>query len=370
MARMTDAPEREDAGRLGEDERGDTGGAVELSDDPGATGRRRRLALFAALCAVCLAVAAMYTIHAAGHGTQAPQAAAGLATDRDAIAAQPRLLFAESGGNPLADDPLAMAPLAAPDADRYHAGFTCQRVYFTAGEGLCLTLGHDASAAKAFIFDGNFKVLHTLSPIGLPSRARISSDGRYGSMTLFVSGDSYAAGNQFSTRTSIIDMQSGNVAANLEDFTVHRDGQVFHLADFNFWGVTFAKDSNQFYATLGTSGKTYLVAGDIAAREMHTLVENVECPSLSPDNRHLVFKKRIADGPPTIWRLTVLDLATMQQKPLAETRSVDDQAEWLDNNHVLYSPTTQKPAVWSVPADGSGQPQLFASGVVSPSVVH
>ena len=38
-------------------------------------------------------------------------------------------------------------------------------------------------------------------------------------------------------------------------------------ADFNFWGVTFARDGNRFYATLGTGGKTYLVEGDVAARQ-------------------------------------------------------------------------------------------------------
>jgi len=344
-------------------------GREDPADEAARPGRSRRVAWFVALCAVCLVVAAGYTIHASSRAA-APAATPGPTGDRDAIAAKPHLLFAEAAGNTLTDDPLAMAPLGAPDADRYHAGFTCQRVYFSAGQGLCLTLGHSSSAGLAFIFDADFNVLHTVPAIGIPSRARISPDGRYGSMTFFVNGDSYAVGSQFSTRTSIIDMHTGQVLANLEDFTVHKDGQEFHLADFNFWGVTFAQDSNHFYATLGTSGKTYLVAGDLAAREMHTLIENVECPSLSPDNQHIVFKKRIADGPPTIWRLTVLDLATMQEKALAETRSVDDQAEWLDNNHVLYSPTTQHPSVWSLPADGTGQPKLFASGVVSPSVVR
>ena len=365
MAKITDAPERDDTNPLDSE-------PIDLEEGTreAAPGRFRQIVLFGALCAALGLVAAGYTFHAAGKPAQAPQATPGAVEDRDAIAAKPHLLFAESTGNPLADDPLAMAPLGTPDGGRYHAGFSCQRVYFVSGEGLCLTLGHDASASKAFIFDANFKVLHTLTPIGLPSRARISPDGRYGSMTFFVTGDSYAAGDQFSTRTSIIDMHSGQIIANLEDFTVHKDGQEFHLANFNFWGITFGQDSNHFYATLGTGGKTYLMEGDVAAREMHTLIENVECPSLSPDNKHIVFKKRIADGPPTIWRLTVLDLATMQEKPLAETRSVDDQAEWLDNNHVLYTPTTRHPSVWSVPADGTGQPKLFATGVVSPSVVH
>jgi hypothetical protein len=368
MAKMIVEPEQDE--RRSEPGDGspdnDSAGSAAGGATPG-----RRIALFAGLCGLCLLVAVAYVLHAAAHGTpQRPAVAAGSAADRDAIAAKPHLLFAEAQASPLADEPLAMASLTGVDLDRYHPGFSCQRVYFAAGEGLCLTLGHSSSAAKAFIFDSNFNVLHTLAPIGLPSRARISPDGRYGSMTFFVTGDSYATSGQFSTRASLIDMHSGQLVANLEDFTVHRDGEVLHLADFNFWGVTFAQDSNHFYATLGTSGKTYLMAGDIEAREMHTLIENVECPSLSPDNQHIVFKKRVANGPPAVWRLSVLDLATMQQHPLAETRSVDDQAEWLDNNHVLYTPTAQQQAIWTVPADGSGQPKLFASGGVSPSVVH
>jgi hypothetical protein len=366
MARMTDTGDRPES--LKEE--------LEADQPAGAVGdqeprrRDRRLFIFIALCGVCLLVATGYTVRAAAHGALRPaKVVAGTAADRDAIAAKPHLLFAESTGNTLSDFPLAMATLGAPNSPRYHPGFSCQRVYFAAGDGLCLTLGHASSPGKAFIFDANFNVLHTLTPTGIPSRARISPDGRYGSMTFFVAGDSYATSGQFSTRTSIIDMHTGQTLADLEDFTVQKDGQNFHLADFNFWGVTFAKDSDHFYATLGTSGVTYLVEGDIAAREMHTLIENVECPSLSPDNTRIVFKKRIANGPPAVWRLTVLNLATMQEKPLAETRSVDDQAEWLDNDHVLYTPTTQQPAIWSVAADGSGKPQLFASGVVSPAVV-
>ena len=368
MARMVHMPEQEQPEKPAFDDQSDG-----HPPPQGAAGNgSAKVWTFAAICAVCAVFATGYILRFTKNGASgAPTAPAASASDLQAVLAKPHVFFAESGGSPLIDYPLAIAALSAPDGAHLQAGFTCQRVYVAAGEGLCLTLGHQSSAAKAFIFDSDFKVIHALSPVGIPSRARISSDGRYGSMTYFVTGDSYAVGSQFSTRTTIVDMHTGNVVANLEDFTVHRDGQEFHLADFNFWGVTFAQDSNHFYATLASGGKTYLVAGDVAGREMHTLgVENVECPSLSPDNQRIVFKKRIADGPPTVWRLTVLDLKTMRETPLTETRSVDDQAEWLDNNHVLYTPTTQKPATWSVPADGSGQPQLFAAGVVSPSVVH
>ena len=43
--------------------------------------------------------------------------------------------------------------------------------------------------------------------------------------------------------------------ADLETLQITRDGQPFKNADFNFWGVTFAQDSNTFYATLGTGGR-------------------------------------------------------------------------------------------------------------------
>ena len=36
------------------------------------------------------------------------------------------------------------------------------------------------------------------------------------------------------------------------------------------------------------------------------------------------------------WRLHVLELATLRETALAETRSVDDQVEWLDDDTVLY----------------------------------
>ena len=72
-------------------------------------------------------------------------------------------------------------------------------------------------------------------------------------MTTFVNGDSYDPGN-FSTRTSIVNLHTGDTVADLEDFRVLRDGKVFKKQNFNFWGVTFAHDDDRIYATLG-SGK-------------------------------------------------------------------------------------------------------------------
>jgi len=71
-----------------------------------------------------------------------------------------------------------------------------------------------------------------------------------------------------------------------------------------------------------------------------------------------------------IWQLHILDLKTDQETPLGENRSVDDQLEWLDNNHVLYSlPETGSAStdIWMAAADGAIAPRLFLKKAYSPS---
>ena len=53
----------------------------------------------------------------------------------------------------------------------------------------------------------------------------MSSDGRYGAVTMFVSGHSYADAGRFSTATTLIDMDAGRKIADLEQFEVTHDGQ-------------------------------------------------------------------------------------------------------------------------------------------------
>ncbi len=153
--------------------------------------------------------------------------------------------------------------------------------------------------------------------------------------------------------------------ADLERFHVTKDGKEFDSPDFNFWGVTFAPNSDRFYATLASRGKTYLVEGSVSRRTARVLRDGVECPSVSPDGKHIAFKKRV--GKAAQWRLHVLDVATLRDHPLAETRSVDDQAEWLDDEQVLYG---VEDAIWSVRADGSGSPRRLLQSADSPAVVR
>jgi hypothetical protein len=236
----------------------------------------------------------------------------------------------------------------------------CERVYFSAGRGLCLGIAPSGVEYEATIFDSSLRPVQRLPLTGIPSRARVSPDGRYGAMTVFVNGHAYSGGG-YSTTTTIVDMQSGKPVAELEQLDVFKDGRKFDAVDFNFWGVTFADDSNRFYATLHTADRYYLVEGDLRARRMRVLRDGIECPSLSPDGTRIAFKSRI--GSSNRWQLRVLSLATLADHVVAERRSIDDQAEWLDDRTLVYSDGLD---VFSVPAGGGGAPELVMRDATSP----
>jgi len=219
------------------------------------------------------------------------------------------------------------------------------------------------------------RVVQTLELPGMPSRTRISRDGRFAAYTVFVAGDSYLASG-LSTRTRIIKAPSGDDVADLESFAVIRDGKEIHSVDFNFWGVTFARDANRIYATLGTGGRILLVDGDVAERTMRVIAEDIECPSLSPDGRHIAFKKRFGSGFDAWWQPAVVDLATLTVRLLPEPKHIDDQIEWLDDANILYavghstSAAQRRADVWKLAIDGSSPPTIFLADAESPAVVR
>ena len=261
---------------------------------------------------------------------------------------------------------VVIAPAARPD-EQTLTGLHCDRVYFAGGRGLCLKRGGGFAAGyRAEVFGPDLRVSHALGVTGIPSRARVSPDGRYGAVTLFVTGHAYADPGTFSTQTTIIDMATGGKIADLEQFTVFRGSKQVTATDVNYWGVTFARDSDRFYATLATGGKTYLIEGSVSQRRAHVIHENVECPSLSPDGTRIAYKKRTGSSSAP-WHLTVLDLATMRETPISDERSVDDQVEWLDDAHVLYGIDG---AVWEANADGTGEPQRYIARADSPAAVR
>ena len=340
---------------------------------------RRRAVAFALLAVASVAVPAVYVLRARRSASEragaVPSTPLPPATEVSDLL-RPPVAFRYTGSGD-AYGLLVTADLGAPARDETVTTLRCDRLDLAAGQGICLTAERGVfTTYEAILFDAAFRVRHTLPLPGVPSRARVSPNGRLAAMTVFVSGHSYAAG-QFSTRTSIVDLDSGDVVVpDLERFTVLRDGQPIQGVDFNFWGVTFTRDGARFYATLGTAGRQFLIEGDLKAQQARVLRADVECPSLSPDNGRIAFKRREGGGlTPVTWRLSVLRLDTLEDWPLAESRSVDDQVAWLDDTAVLYAlpaaaTGTAATDTWTVPADGGGTPRLVMPNAYSLVVVR
>ena len=334
---------------------------------------RARLGLLTGVVVVCVALVVVYVLQVRHVGAVSAATAPTVATVPMAgVLAGPHVVFRSTA---LGSDygKLAAVPLADPAGPRALGGLSCERVYATSSAGVCVTAsGGIAPTYAVDALDADLASTSSSPLAGLPSRARMSVDGRLVSTTTFITGHSYAA-SSFSTATVI--RVAGRSLPNLESWTTFLpDGQKLVAANRNFWGVTFAPDDDTFYATAASGTTTWLVRGSIKTRTMRALRTDAECPSLSPDGRHVAYKKRLGNPTPGVWRLASLDLTTGAETLLAETRNVDDQMEWRDNSSVLYAlPRTGTEAttsdVWSVPADGSGTPDVFVPYASSPAVV-
>jgi hypothetical protein len=346
--------------------------------------RQQRQRTFLWVVFGCLALAIGYTswVILRGNASAAQPQVGGQGTplpiagphELQAIQGEAHLVFLHQEIPPYGQ--VTLAGLAPSSSKGIWTSLSCGRIYYAAGNGICL-LYEDTSAqdplapprVQVVLFGPDFQPRHQFPVEGILSRARVSPDGKYAAYTVFVTGHSYNDVNM-STATGLLDTTTGESLGNLEEFETWKDGQLFQAPEFNFWGVTFAQDSNLFYATLRNGNTTYLVRGDVAHRKLTVLHENVECPSLSPDGTRIAFKKQTGNR----WQLTVLDLATMEEIELAEKEGIDDQVEWLDNEHILYQKADYDPPKWVsvfvVPADGSGQPEVFLPNATSPVVVR
>jgi WD40-like Beta Propeller Repeat len=341
--------------------------------DAAARSRRRRGA-FVAIVGACVLLSVGAIVSAAvrtrGDHRRALRAAAAAAPSVGAVLAsgEPHVLFRAAAPDHPGAGQLSIAALT-PDGRPGRAfplGMTCARVSFAAGQGLCLEQAGPV-ALNLTVLDSALARSGRLRLAGIPSRTRISPDGRLGVVTAFVRGDSYAAAGAFSTRTTIVDMTRRKALVDLERFTVTRDGEPVTAVDRNFWGVTFSVDGDTFFATMRTGGENYLIQGSIRERRAQTIRTEFECPSLSPDGTRIAYKhlQRLPGG--VGWRIRVLDLASGKDVELAETASIDDQAVWLDDRRLVYGKGDD---TWMANADGSGEAVEWIHGGVSPTIVR
>ena len=277
----------------------------------------------------------------------------------------PHLVFQ----NVIRDDAYGQAsllPLDSPGGMRLSTGLVCERIHFAGGRGICLAA--DVGTQSQYValpFDADFVPLSRVPIDGAPSFARVSPDGSLAAASVQTTPPTEEM--PFApSRTLIIETSTGRVVANLNDFSLTRDGVAVAETERDFWGVTFKADSDGFFASVRVAGNIYLVEGSVDARAMVVLQPGVSAPSVSPDGTRLAYAKLISNIGPT-WRFHVLDLATQVDLELSETKSVDDQMEWLDNQHLLYGLGAD---IWSLASDGTGLPAPFLFGGLSPSVVR
>ena len=266
-----------------------------------------------------------------------------------------------------------MVSADAPAGERRSVALTCERLSFAGGRGLCLHLQRGVfNSYTALLLDRNLKQGASIKLEGLPSRTRASADGRVGAVTVFVLGDDYAAA--FSTRTIIVDLASGDEIGELEQFSTWRDGARFKEVDFNFWGVTFAKDGNTFYAALRTGGKTFLVRGELGA------------PKADRDARERRVPGDLARQPAA--RLQEARRPEPRLLAPARPRSADERRAHRRRGNALHrrsgrvarrSPrcstpiprrTTAMADVWVAPIDGADASRIFLPQAESPVVVR
>jgi hypothetical protein len=336
----------------------------------------RRTGVFLAVVVLCLGSIVSYLLVQRAQNVAAAADAAEREADTvrstvDEVLQVPHLVVRNTEAGP-SYGKIALIPLDDPDGPRAIVDISCERISATASGAICLQKDPGVLTSYRTVFlDAQLRESGGQSLAGVPSRARVSQDGRYAAATAFVTGHAYTDA-EFSTHTVISDLASGMPLGELEAWTTFQGEAEVTSADRNYWGVSFLRDGPGFYATLGTGGQILLVKGDVTTRTMHVIGVQGACPSVSPEATAVVYK-RLGPGSGDA-RFVRMDLETGKVVPLEEERPVDDQVAWLDDDTALYAvgrggATAVDSDVWSAPVDG-GAPRLLVPDAASPSVVY
>lgn len=263
------------------------------------------------------------------------------------------------------------------DGSRTLLDRSCMRVHLNADHGVCVSNndGIIPTFTTTFFEAVDPQVEIKSYPSALPSRARISPDGTFSAVTAFVTGSSYAdIGGETTTIVTIDEIDSSRLLRGTAQFVIDSDEDRFDNLDPQYWGITFA-DENEFYITGFYGEAPEVMRGWIEEQTLEPTGLVGSCPSLSPDGKTLVYKEMQDDGS---FELVAVDLETNESWKLGETRSADDQVEWLDNDTILYAlhPEGGDNAVqpefdiWMLDIAEGSEPELFLPNADSPAVVR
>jgi hypothetical protein len=249
-----------------------------------------------------------------------------------------------------------------------------ERVHSRAGTTICLQADRGiVTTYHGKILDASLRPVRDIAVNGLPKPARISADGTLAAWTVLIAGTG-CTDITMEVESNVEDLVTGESYGAIEKtFTVLVDGKPMSQVVINVWDVSFENvpRPTMFYVTISNNSgtATWLAKGDLPSRTITSFHTGGQTPSLSPDNKTLVFVQKQDGG--RSFRLRAIDLASGDEWYLPEQRSVDDQVEWLDNEHVLYSRIRDDSVstdVWISPLR-DGQPRVFIEHASSPAVV-
>ncbi len=287
---------------------------------------------------------------------------------------------------------VATLSLATRDATRQVGGLSCLRLHYAGGRGLCLVqeTAENPPTYAAFVFDESLTRGVRFALSGVPTRVRVAPNGRRAAITTYEE-EERPEGERLATHSIIVDLQSGQVLADLREFRLELgafaavpglspvSSAVAGRADveapigakaepLDFSSVAFEPDSDRFFATLTTSSERFLVAGSVDQRALRIIRPGIASEGLSPDGRHLAIKRLIDER--GAWQLGVIDVQSWNERDLRQgSSSVDDQVEWWDDRHVLYHDMDgDTTSVWILPVDGVNGPRVAIKDAYSAAV--
>ena len=219
-----------------------------------------------------------------------------------------------------------------PQGERHITELECSRLDLNDRGGICLSATAGlGGTGRGVILDASLEPSLRFG-VNEPSRAAVSPDGSVVAWTGFSLGHSYLNSGEFATTTQLISVDR-SIGVNLETvFTTYRDGVEVDDFDRNYWGVTFV-DNDLFYATLGLGDGTSIVEGRVSTSRIDVAFDKATCPEVSPDGATIVAKERRGD----FFQVISIDVASGTRRDLGETRSVEDQVEWSDDDTILYA---------------------------------